>query len=149
MPGGLHPPLTVIASWPTANYVNPVSHGNALFVITVVTLVLVPIVVSARLWARFVVLRKPGWDDFLLCFAMVCTTYRSLETVDLGAITYNCVAPQHWFSGMLSALYVLLPNPQRRSSQTDQRLADHMYYFRRHIWDVPLNIFVPATIVRR
>ena len=75
MPGGLHPPLAVIASWPKPNYIDPVTHGNALLVITIIALVLVPVVVIARLWARFVILRKPGWDDFLLCIAMVCRTY--------------------------------------------------------------------------
>ena len=147
MPGGLHPPLTVVASWPTPNYIDPVSHGNALFVITVVTLTLIPIVVSARLWARFVVLRKPGWDDFLLCIAMVRTAYCLSKTINSKVISYNCTDSQYRSRGLLSTLCVLFPDPQRRLSQTDQGLADHVYYFRRHIWDVPLNIFVPATIV--
>ena len=30
----------------------------------------------------------------------------------------------------------------------DRISGDHVYYFRRHIWDVPPNTFVPATIVR-
>ena len=107
MPGGLHPPLTVIATFPNPNYVNPVTHGNALFVITVVTLVLVPIVVSARLWARFVVLRKPGWDDFLLCIAMVCTASLMLECLGARAVTDRRTASQYRSGSLLPTLYVL------------------------------------------
>ena len=71
MAGGLRPPLSVIESWPKPNYINPDTKSSALTVIVIILLVVVPVVVAARLWARVVILKKPGWDDGLVLFAMV------------------------------------------------------------------------------
>lgn len=71
MAGGLRPPLSVIESWPKPNYINPDTKSNALTVIVIILLVIVPVVIAARLWARVVILKKPGWDDGLVLFAMV------------------------------------------------------------------------------
>jgi hypothetical protein len=58
-------------TWPAPNYVNPETRGwgapagiIAMFVITCG-------VVGARLWARFVIKRTVGWDDWLIIASMV------------------------------------------------------------------------------
>ena len=66
-----NPPPDVIASWPAPNYINPVSRGNLLAVSTVVLQVAVFLVVGARLWARFIIKKSSGVDDWLVIFAMV------------------------------------------------------------------------------
>lgn len=71
MPGGLYPPESVTASWPTPNYVNPVteSHSNAVILALLGTLSL--FVVSARMVIRFFIQRNAGLDDYLMLAALV------------------------------------------------------------------------------
>ena len=83
MPGGLYPPLSVIESWPEPNYVNPILRGNALSTLSIAFIVVSLIVVAARLWARFFILRKPGWDDTLICFALVRILYFGHDVLQL------------------------------------------------------------------
>ena|SRR6266498_529200 len=71
MPDALHPPQSVIDSWPAPNYVDPVTRGNALVVISILLTVLSALIVAARVWARFVLIRKPGLDDGLIVVALV------------------------------------------------------------------------------
>ncbi|MCJ1232522.1 hypothetical protein MMC14_000475 [Varicellaria rhodocarpa] len=73
MPGGLHPPQSVIDTWPTPNYINPVTRGYGLLALTVILFIVTPSIVGARLWARIIILRKPGLDDVLICFALIPT----------------------------------------------------------------------------
>ena len=71
MPGGPHPPLSVVASWPAPNYVNPEGRGR---VTTIIAGVLSPItffVIFARIWVRFYLQRNPGMDDWLMIAALV------------------------------------------------------------------------------
>ncbi|KAF3005201.1 hypothetical protein E8E13_010809 [Curvularia kusanoi] len=70
MPGGPHPPLEVIASWPPANLVNPAGRGR---VTTWLACAFSPITffcIFARLWVRFRLQRSPGWDDWLMIAAL-------------------------------------------------------------------------------
>ncbi|KAF3037464.1 hypothetical protein E8E12_002512 [Didymella heteroderae] len=74
MPGGPHPPLSVIATWPPPNLVNPEGRGR---VTTVIAGVLSPItffVIFARLWVRFRLQRNAGWDDWLMIAALPFVT---------------------------------------------------------------------------
>jgi len=71
MPGGIHPPLSVIASWPHPNYVDPVTRGNGALVLCTFFGVIVAMAFGARLWARFVILRNAGIDDWLMIAALV------------------------------------------------------------------------------
>ncbi|KAJ5038515.1 hypothetical protein J3E72DRAFT_184907 [Bipolaris maydis] len=70
MPGGPNPPLSVIASWPPPNYVNPEGRGrvtsNIAFVLTPITF----FTVFSRLWVRFYMQRNAGWDDWLTVVAL-------------------------------------------------------------------------------
>lgn len=71
MPGGPNPPLSVIASWPPPNHVNPEGRGrvtsNIAFVLTPITF----FIVFSRLWVRFYMQRNAGWDDWLMVVALV------------------------------------------------------------------------------
>jgi len=72
MPGGTHPPLSVILHWPNPNYVDPPRHGWGLTVgITIVSTFTV-LAVCARLWARFRLQKNGGIDDVLIAAALVC-----------------------------------------------------------------------------
>lgn len=82
MPGGIHPTLEVIASWPRPNYVNPERKGWGLVITTIVLFTLALFTVLARLWARFVLLRNPGLDDLVIVLAMVRQPKQQLRTSD-------------------------------------------------------------------
>lgn len=70
MPGGLRPPLEVIASW-KFNYIDPVRGGGYVVITTVVLLGLTYLVVALRLWARFRLAKSAGMDDALIVAGMV------------------------------------------------------------------------------
>jgi hypothetical protein len=71
MPGGLRPPVELIASWPI-NYTEYPTGGSYVVIVSVVMLGLVYLVVFLRLWARFRLSNNGGVDDALIIFNMVC-----------------------------------------------------------------------------
>jgi hypothetical protein len=74
MAGGLKPPPEVRASWPRPNYINPERQGMKIILSTSIVLALTIITICARFWARHVILRKVGADDFLILFSLVKET---------------------------------------------------------------------------
>ena len=44
---------------------------DVLLVVSIVLIIISSLFVGARLWARFVVLRKAGWDDYTIIPAYV------------------------------------------------------------------------------
>jgi hypothetical protein len=70
MPGGITPPIAVIATWPAPNYEHPVLRGWALVIVTGVLTLLSLFTVCARVWAR-VGLRNIGIDDWIIIITMV------------------------------------------------------------------------------
>jgi Na+/phosphate symporter len=74
MPGGSHPPLSVILSWPTPNYVDPVTRGWGDVILCVVLYALALFTVVARLWARLIIKHNAGLDDVMIVIAMVQVT---------------------------------------------------------------------------
>lgn len=73
MPGGVRPPASAIAAWPDPNYINPETHGNGGFIALVILSPLTLITVLARVYARAVVQRKAGVDDWLMLASLVPT----------------------------------------------------------------------------
>ncbi|OCL09519.1 hypothetical protein AOQ84DRAFT_264547, partial [Glonium stellatum] len=69
MPGGIHPPPSVIASWPKPNYITPDTRGPGVAVVAGIFGALAFATVSARLWARAIVQRNVGIDDYLMVVA--------------------------------------------------------------------------------
>jgi hypothetical protein len=64
-------PIDVIATWPTPNYVDPVTRGSGLMIIELTLLPIAMIVVFLRLWVRISWLKKSWYDDYLMILAMV------------------------------------------------------------------------------
>lgn len=84
MPGGIHPPPQVIASWPAPNYENPETRGWSLTITTVVLASIALAVFLLRLWSRLFLTHNAGADDWVLLAAMVrAVQRRSAETLAL------------------------------------------------------------------
>ncbi len=67
------PPAEVIATWPTPNYINPVTRGPALVIIELIALPISTICLVLRLYTRMYVVRNgTGWDDWIMVAAAVC-----------------------------------------------------------------------------
>ncbi|KAL5433010.1 hypothetical protein PMIN07_011401 [Paraphaeosphaeria minitans] len=64
--GGLDAPPEVILSWPTPNYVNPERHSDSGPITVIVFLVLSILVYFARMWARVVMTKTAGLDDWIM-----------------------------------------------------------------------------------
>lgn len=71
MPGGIHPPLAVIATWPAPS-LDPIQRGWNIPIVLIIFTSITFLVVVARLWARLVVQKNPGLDDIVIVLAMVC-----------------------------------------------------------------------------
>jgi hypothetical protein len=65
-------PLTVVASWPYPNFVDPHTRGSALLIVNGLFISLVVIAVTLRLYTRLVIKRWFGSDDLFIIFALVC-----------------------------------------------------------------------------
>ena len=74
MPGGTHPPLSVIGSWPNHSP-NFERRGWGIPIVVMVLFSISIAVVSARLWARLVIQRNSGIDDLFIVAAMVRIQY--------------------------------------------------------------------------
>jgi hypothetical protein len=74
------PPLSVIATWPAPNYVDPVTRGSALLIVELIFLPLALICVCLRLYVRIRMLRKVWWDDWLMAAAAVREIRSRLKT---------------------------------------------------------------------
>lgn len=64
-------PPEVLLSWPTPNYANPKTQGNALVIVNSVFVFLVLVVAGLRLYTRAVIKRWFGADDVFMGLAMV------------------------------------------------------------------------------
>ncbi len=73
MVGGIHPPLSIIESWPTPNYIDPITRDSSLVVLCTVLGTFSIFFVSARLWVRFVLQHDRGVDDYFMIAAVLPT----------------------------------------------------------------------------
>ncbi|ETS84562.1 hypothetical protein PFICI_02587 [Pestalotiopsis fici W106-1] len=64
------PPPEVIASWPKPNYKDPENRGPALLIVELVALPLAIICVALRLYVRIHLIKRSGWDDWLMVAAV-------------------------------------------------------------------------------
>jgi hypothetical protein len=71
MSGGVHPPISVILSWPTPNYVNPDTEGPGLIIVCIIFSTITTVLVALRLWARLFLIRQPGLDDLFVVIGYV------------------------------------------------------------------------------
>jgi hypothetical protein len=70
MPGGIHPPLSVIESWPKAS-ADFQRRGWGIPITIIILFTITVCIVAARLWVRLVMQRNQGIDDFCIIAAMV------------------------------------------------------------------------------
>jgi hypothetical protein len=68
---GLHPPVSVIATW-SPNYTDPEIGGRYVIIVASVLLAFVYVVVALRVWARFHLAKNSGIDDYLIVTNLVC-----------------------------------------------------------------------------
>jgi hypothetical protein len=62
----------VILTWPTPNYVDPPTRGDALLIVNSILIALVVIVVGLRMYTRLIIKRWFGLDDIFILVALVC-----------------------------------------------------------------------------
>jgi hypothetical protein len=68
---GLLPPLSVVIQWPTPNYEDPVTRSKTVPITFCVLGTIMVAVVGVRIWARAVIQRNAGSDDWIMVAAMV------------------------------------------------------------------------------
>ncbi|KAF2476573.1 uncharacterized protein BDR25DRAFT_375541 [Lindgomyces ingoldianus] len=64
-------PPDVLLSWPTPNYQDPATRGNALIIVNAVFISLVMLVVSLRIYTRLAIKRWFGSDDVFIMLALI------------------------------------------------------------------------------
>lgn len=62
----------MILTWPTPNYVDPPTRGDALLIVNSILIALVVIVVGLRMYTRLIIKRWFGLDDIFILVALVC-----------------------------------------------------------------------------
>lgn len=66
------PPPQVLLTWPTPNYVDPLTRGNDALIVNIVCLSFAFVVTLLRLYTRLKITYSPGLDDALIVIALVC-----------------------------------------------------------------------------
>lgn len=74
-------PLSVIASFPTPNYIDPVTRGAGLVVVNVIFLVLITVCVALRLYTRIAIKRWFGIDDWFIILAYIFTVGTDITVI--------------------------------------------------------------------
>ena len=75
MPGGIHPPIEVLSTWPF-DYENYETGGHYIVVLTAFLLGLAFVTVAVRIYSRVYLSKSFGIDDALIIFNMVRTHER-------------------------------------------------------------------------
>lgn len=73
MPGGIHAPIEEILRWPIGNYINPTTRPNTILLTACICGPITCTMLMTRLWVRMFHQRNPGWDDWLMVAATVCS----------------------------------------------------------------------------
>lgn len=68
------PPLSVILTWPSPNYVDPETRGDASLIVNLVFILLVILAVALRFYCRLSAgALRVGWDDAMIALALFFT----------------------------------------------------------------------------
>ncbi|EXJ86366.1 hypothetical protein A1O3_03317 [Capronia epimyces CBS 606.96] len=84
----LHPPPSVIASWPKANYIDPHTRGPALEYVCIIFSAVAVFIVTARVCSRLFITRAPGLDDLLAVIALLFSIAFSVLVI-IGNVSYH------------------------------------------------------------
>lgn len=76
------PPLSVIVTWPPANYDDPVTRGHALLVLMIFFSVLVVISCAGRFYSRIYIKHWFGWDDGFIIIALVSALITAQDSIN-------------------------------------------------------------------
>lgn len=94
-------PAAVMASWPTPNYVDPVTRGHGVLIVNIVCISLAFVVTILRLYTRLRITSTAGIDDILiiigLVFAIAMVAVTSLATENWGFNRHIWDIPVTWF----------------------------------------------------
>lgn len=66
------PPPEVLLTWPTPNYHDPVTRGNAVLVASIVLVIFSTIVTALRVYTRLRITCTSGLDDIMILIGLVC-----------------------------------------------------------------------------
>jgi hypothetical protein len=89
------PPLSVIVTWPTPNYVNPATHGDALLIVNLIFITLVVAAVVGRFYARLVIKKWFGWDDSMIALALVSYRQHYYSCQEFADVCVTAVHHRH------------------------------------------------------
>ncbi|EPS34360.1 hypothetical protein PDE_09324 [Penicillium oxalicum 114-2] len=94
------PPPAVMATWPTPNYIDPVTRGHGVLYVNVIFTSLALLVVALRLYTRFRITCSAGVDDALivigLAFTIAMVAVTSLATETWGWNRHVWDVPPTW-----------------------------------------------------
>lgn len=65
------PPPSVMATWPTPNYEDPVTRGHGAMIVSIICLSLALLVTALRLYVRLRITCSFGLDDIFIIAALV------------------------------------------------------------------------------
>ena len=96
------PPMAVMATWPTPNYIDPPTRGHGALIVNVVCISLAFMVVMLRLYTRLRITCSAGIDDILivfgLAFAIAMAAVTSLASENWGWNRHIWDVPPTWLS---------------------------------------------------
>ncbi|KAL3422759.1 integral membrane protein [Phlyctema vagabunda] len=82
------PPLDVLATWPTPNYINPVTRGSANTILNLILFPIVIFIVVLRVYSRTRLSKNFGADDALIVCAVLPTAGFMVLSL-LGQLVYH------------------------------------------------------------
>ncbi|KKK14801.1 hypothetical protein ARAM_006380 [Aspergillus rambellii] len=65
------PPAEVLASWPEPNYINPITRGHSVLIVSIVCSALATIVTGLRIFTRVKITCTAGMDDLLIILGLL------------------------------------------------------------------------------
>lgn len=94
------PPLSVMMTWPTPNYVDPPTRGHGVLVVNIICICFAFLVVMLRLYTRLRITCSFGVDDILiifgLIFAIAMVVVTSIATEDWAWNRHIWDVPMSW-----------------------------------------------------
>ncbi|KAL2825646.1 hypothetical protein BDW59DRAFT_161606 [Aspergillus cavernicola] len=94
------PPVEVILTWPTPNYINPHTRGGAVLIVSIILTILSTIITVLRVYTRLRITCTAGLDDVLivlsLMFGIAMAVIISLATQQYGWNRHVWDVPLEW-----------------------------------------------------
>lgn len=85
------PPVEVLLSWPTPNYENPTTRGDALLIVNSIFLSLAVITVSLRMYTRLMIKRWLGIDDVFILLGLVKHHFSTRTPPQVKCLSNSCM----------------------------------------------------------